>query len=502
MKFKSTKFHRLVPCDKEDSFKGAQLLSSYLICPSHSDRAVEVKCDEHNTLCCLTCATITHRNCQSVSEIRQLATGCKTNGRAESLRTRIEEISSCIEEVISASDSCHKEFDHSVTEIPRALEQIKASLMEVYDRTESYVLDKVKDFELTESETTKNCREKWASKLSTNGDLLKMLDAILEVGTDSQAYVTMHRIMEILGEYEQALADQGSHISGQNLQLNITQKLHNILTPETLQSLVNIEAVQTQYQLPKTSAYSETTVQDEVKSTSDSLQEKVVEDGFSFNYANDTNSNDENKDVLPRSFGETETSRKKAERIQFNKAETTLFDQWLGTTGEQGPKQEVTNVAQLNPNLSKTYADPTAPQGSIAIQPLLREGATGDSNIASQEKSVGAYHVNEAITVVQESKAGNNQATAQEKEHKAYTSLESYGNVPDSSHQYSLPPFLNYPAAHGALPEPSKDRQARQYGQYGQKQLPFPSAGFVKEDKRNDKQTRRGHRNLDKKVFY
>ena len=275
MKFKPTKHHILVHCHQDDKFKGAKLLSSLLVCSNHKDRPAEVKCEVHNTLCCLTCATIIHRNCQSVSEIRELADGCKAKQQTDSLFIRIEGVGACLQEIASANDTRLKEFKASCDYIPQTLEQIKADLMKLYDRIEVYVVDKIK--ELDESFITEISKENWNNKLAANADLMTMLNTILEVGTNSQAYVTIHKIKEKVEEQEKGLSDQGCFAMGQRLQLNVIEKLERILNSESVQSLVDIERVQTQHQLPKTSVFSKRSIQEEANSTSDSLQEKSLE---------------------------------------------------------------------------------------------------------------------------------------------------------------------------------------------------------------------------------
>ena len=277
MKFKSTKGHKLLQCNREDDFKGAQLLSPYLYCPQHNDRPVEVKCDIHNTLCCLTCATINHKNCHSVSEIRQLAGGCKSDGKIDQLRSRIKGINACMEEIISVNGVCQNDFEMSNADIPRSLEQLKGNLMKLYDEIETAVLREMQKLHLEETIATGNREEKWKLKLNANADLLKMLNAIQEVGTDSQVYVTIHKVKETLAEMEQSLQDQGCQIVGQKLNLKIKQKLDDILKTEITEDLVVIESIQNQYQLSKTSSHMNHEDCEEITSSSDAIQDSLVD---------------------------------------------------------------------------------------------------------------------------------------------------------------------------------------------------------------------------------
>ena len=264
-------------CSEDDSFKGAQLLSTYLACPNHSDRVVEVKCEVHDALCCLTCATVNHRECRSVSEIKQLATGYKSIGQAEKLKTRLEDINSCIEEIISGNDECQKDFESSNEEIPKQLEEIKSSLMRLYERIELSVKREVQRLQLEEEIAMGNRQEKWKLKLNAISELLKTLDATLELGSDSQVYVTVHKLKAIVKENEKALEEQGSAIQGKRMLIKVQEKLKRIVKASNIESLVCTETVQSQYQLPKTSAFSKSDAEEEAKITSDVIQETETE---------------------------------------------------------------------------------------------------------------------------------------------------------------------------------------------------------------------------------
>ena len=282
MKFRSTKSHKLVDCSTQDSgnFKGAQLLATYVVCPDHDDSTVKVICEDHNVLCCLTCATITHRNCRHVSEINKLAVGCKTSGQTDKIRTRLEGAGICMQEIIDVNDACRMDFESSKEEIPQKLEQIKITFMKLFERMESAVMETVKNLHFDEDIAMGNREESWKLKLNANTDLLKMLDAIIEIGTESQVFVAFHKMKDILLETEKALEDQGSHIVGQRLNLKIKGKLESLMQTDVMDNLVAVESIQNQYQLPKTVAYSKHghSLDKDIKFASDFIQDSETQD--------------------------------------------------------------------------------------------------------------------------------------------------------------------------------------------------------------------------------
>ena len=275
MKFRATKAHKLVDCSTRDTrhFKGAKQLSIYMTCPDHDDSTVKLLCEEHGALCCLTCATTTHRNCRHVSEINKLAAGCKTSGQIDKIRTRLEETGTCMQEIIDVNDACRIDFENSKDEIPRRLEEIKRKILKLFERMESAVLETVKNLHTDEDIAMGDREENWKLKLNANVELLEMLDAISEIGTESQLFVALQKMKSALLESENALLDQGSHIIGQSLKLQLKDKLENFMQTDVIDNLVAVESIQNQYQLPKTVAYSKPGCDIDVASASDSIQD-------------------------------------------------------------------------------------------------------------------------------------------------------------------------------------------------------------------------------------
>ena len=293
MKFGATKSHKLVDCSTHDTrhLKGAKQLSTYMTCPDHDDSTVKLLCEEHNALCCLTCASTTHRNCRTVSEIKKVAAGCKTSGSIDKTRTRLDEAGACMQEIIDVNAACRADFEDSKEEIPRRLEEIKKKILRIFERMKSAVLERVKNLHIDEDIAMGDREEKWKLKMDANEELIEVLDAITEVGTESQVFVALHKMKEALVETENALSEQGSQIVGQRLNLKIQDKLESFLQTDVIDNLIAIEPIQNQYDLPNTAAYSKNSFDtEETASASDSITESCTVDDTSNNASFLTNS--------------------------------------------------------------------------------------------------------------------------------------------------------------------------------------------------------------------
>ena len=278
LKFGATKSHKLVDCSTQDTrqFQGAKQLSTYMACPDHGDKVVELLCNEHDALCCLTCASTTHRICRNVSEIKKLAAEFKNSGLIDKTRARIEEAGNCMQEMIDANEACRNDFEKSENKVQRKLEEIKIKMLKIFERMESAVLERIKNLRIDEDIAMGDREEKWKLKMNANAELLEVLDAITEVGTESQVFVALHKMKRALLEAEDMLSDQGNHVIGQRLNLKLKDKLKSFLQTDVIDNLVVVEPIQSQYQLPKTVIFSKHgfDVEDAV-SASDSIDDRI-----------------------------------------------------------------------------------------------------------------------------------------------------------------------------------------------------------------------------------
>ena len=65
-------------------------------------------------------------------------------------------------------------------------------------------MEKVKSLHIDEDIATGNREENWKLKLNRTTGLLQMLNTIIEIGNESQVFVALHKMTEILSETETA----------------------------------------------------------------------------------------------------------------------------------------------------------------------------------------------------------------------------------------------------------------------------------------------------------
>ena len=243
MKFKSTKGHKLVSCDEKGDYEGARMLSKSLMCPRHSDKIIEVRCEEHKDLCCFTCATIIHRKCNSITEVVSLGTGLKSTKQTNLLRKRIEHTKACIEEILKRNDGALKALESSVDNISETLKDIQASLARLYEALEQHIMKKVEECRTEVSGKTSARKDVWDGRLIDTKNLLKMFDTVLDVGSESQVYIAFETITAKLEEMKEQIEviDGSGGIKEQVLDLEIKQELQTFLKADKVLSYVELK---------------------------------------------------------------------------------------------------------------------------------------------------------------------------------------------------------------------------------------------------------------------
>ena len=261
-RLKLTKNHDLIDCNTRDagSYKAAQLLSSYMVCPSHGDKTVEFMCKDHSTVCCPSCATINHRMCQHVVELRKFAEGSNIKGQIDRFRERLVEAGSCIAEIVHANDACRNDLRKSKEEISNELDRVKSTLLNVFDKIKVSIIEKVNILYVDEETVTENREESWKRKLESNAEMLKMFDDVTEIATDLQMLVVLHKMKDNLSLTEKAVVDQGHHVEEIILTLKVKDAFQRVLQTEVIEDLVAVETVQKQVQLSETQEYIKRTV--------------------------------------------------------------------------------------------------------------------------------------------------------------------------------------------------------------------------------------------------
>ena len=164
----------------------------------------------------------------------------------------------CIEEILRMTDENEKEFEASVETIPDSLADLRATLMKLYDKIEKQVNEKVKFYEQDFISKTNTTREIWMSRLNANDDLSEMLETVLDVGSNSQVYISVKNISEKLTALKKDIdhMDEESYLEKQSLQLEIKRSFENFLRSENIQSRVDVKTVKSgDREIPRVATY-------------------------------------------------------------------------------------------------------------------------------------------------------------------------------------------------------------------------------------------------------
>ena len=276
-KFKSTKDHNLVRCEERDDYEGARLLSKSLLCPRHSDKFIEVRCAEHNDLCCITCATIIHRKCNTIEEVKNLGGGLKSEKETKIIQKRITATKDCIEEILERNNNVYQALETSADAVPETLQDIQNSLAKLYEAIQKHIMEKVKGGREDVRGITDARQEVWGSRLKDTNDLAKMFDTVLNIGSESQVFIAVETIkskLEQIKEHIEAV-DKSRDIKEQVFNLQVKNELKNFLRAD-VDSCVELDLSERAWcHYPQVSRLLKDVSDKEENKTSDFLNEEL-----------------------------------------------------------------------------------------------------------------------------------------------------------------------------------------------------------------------------------
>ena len=210
-RFRQTKEHKLVEISKDDELKLSQMLSRLLICPSHHGKAIELVCKNHNVLCCLTCATVSHRGCKEVVEVASEALDPKQKSAMSELKNHLMAAKNHMDNIIKQHEKGNAEFINT-TEIliPKELQKIKQKLLQTFNTLEQKILLEC-NLKRT-SHVSKHTLEvnKWAKHIGSVNEAISFLTTAQENGSATHLYIVANKIQKSLTHVDAEIASQGN----------------------------------------------------------------------------------------------------------------------------------------------------------------------------------------------------------------------------------------------------------------------------------------------------
>ena len=126
--------HKLVENVNSEATKLAAAFSSLLVCSNHPEKNVELICKDHDVICCITCATVSHRNCRHLSEIASEANAQVKSSVLLDASRHLEATKRQIDEIITVHRTHNKMVESQRTvDIPMKVREMKRHVIDRLD---------------------------------------------------------------------------------------------------------------------------------------------------------------------------------------------------------------------------------------------------------------------------------------------------------------------------------------------------------------------------------
>lgn len=250
-RFKELKGHKLVDSSNEDDLKLSQMLSSCLICPNHPDKTIELVCKNHDVLCCLTCATVSHRGCREVVEVGSQAADVKQESVTD-LKNHLVAAKSHMEEIVKK----HKQSNIALTSstdvlLPKQLQDLILRVNQILTALEKSIL--------SESQTKKKLHmakhdaeiTKWNKNINSISEAYTLLNSVQQNGSEAHVYVVVNKIQKLLADIDVNISNQGNQFLDESFVFKECPSLQQVSNCKSPRSLVELSVTKKVIPLPQ-----------------------------------------------------------------------------------------------------------------------------------------------------------------------------------------------------------------------------------------------------------
>lgn len=227
-RIKQISVHKLVDHTKEDAVNVGQFLSRCLACPNHPDKNVELICKNHDIMCCITCATVGHRDCRQVLEVATQAAGANMSINTQHFIKHLDAAKKHMEEIVKQHQKNNQDLQSQIScTIPKQVQEMKANVTEALDKLSKLVLSESKELGMQEVNECEAEINKWCSHIKDVEDACKLLTTVRQNGSDIHVYVAVNNAKKTLAEIDRHISSLGQHLTNSSVLFEDGQILQN-----------------------------------------------------------------------------------------------------------------------------------------------------------------------------------------------------------------------------------------------------------------------------------
>ena len=250
-RFKQLKDHKLADISAAEDLKLSQKLSNLLICQNHPGKTVELVCKDHDVLCCLTCATVSHRGCQEVVEVTMAASDIKQNPAANEMKAHLTAAKDHMGLIVKHHEECKADIVKSADEtIPQKLQEFKKKLIQAFEVVEQKILATRTARKASLAAKYDHEKAKWAKHVESVDEAINLLSCVQQNGSPVHLFIVANKLQKTIKEVDAVIADQGNELPTETIFVKKGADLLKVLSCEPVK-VVELSVTKTTTSIPK-----------------------------------------------------------------------------------------------------------------------------------------------------------------------------------------------------------------------------------------------------------
>ncbi|XP_060567903.1 uncharacterized protein LOC132726582 [Ruditapes philippinarum] len=246
-----TKNHESVDIDSKENVELSTTLRTYQKCDNHGKK-IKFYCKDDDKLCCSTCAIVTHRACQGLAEISEMAMNRQVKLQGTLLRKQIAEMENTMKLSSSHFVNENKHLATQAAELLTEWNQVKEKVNKRLDEFEDGLKEDLKAIQSTGSSDIIANAVKCNEMAEEMRRLLLVLKSCKKTGTEEQQCVVMKKIYDEFMVRQSETEQKFGEMKKLKLSLELPETISDLLSLPSKSVTVATETCTTH--VPKCSA--------------------------------------------------------------------------------------------------------------------------------------------------------------------------------------------------------------------------------------------------------
>ncbi|WAR11562.1 hypothetical protein MAR_025742 [Mya arenaria] len=177
------------------------------MCDKHDGKKLELLCEDHDELACNICVSVTHRMCQSIKHIPDLANGLKNQTDYKRMPIDLQTMNSRLQEFITKQKQNKQSIQENGKKILEEIRSLRKKMNEKFDELEKRTNDKVND----QLDKERNNLQEDINKCTQNKKKMEYYEATIQSKQDNNtSYIAFKKGKDKMREAESLLQQLSS----------------------------------------------------------------------------------------------------------------------------------------------------------------------------------------------------------------------------------------------------------------------------------------------------